>query len=325
MNNRKSFLHSRSTLRKREPSNEQIKDETVSKRNHNALNEIKQGVEKIRKKYESRAPSPVRIVENLSGPSRIGIPALGSVTNPFANAIPMKRYPASDGNKLIPQIPKTVWVKHFAIKLHAEGKTFSVGHLTEPAFEHAEILLKLNINPVGLGTLSLVGRIQNDTDAASSPPNQASEYSISFILPTCLEPESIDLGTVSDAMLLPPVISDMLSQKGFDPYEVPANLRYVSFRYKDFVLKGFQENETAEKQKRAEKGKLHEDSEKLLYFMDHLIASGQGSIQIWFLVDQEEVDEMFAIMRKLYYKDPRWKNKTAALEREPRWRGGYGD
>ena len=290
--------------------------ETVTNQNDETLTQISQAVESVKRKRWRDECQP-RLPESIehdtpSFPSR-GPQLFGASLNPFTRRSAVNQNlstsPIDDSNPDgLPYHPSTIWIKHAVIKLTAGQGTITLGYLNERAYDFAEVLLKMDVNAVGLPTISFIGRVSGNTASSPSPSSQTlvppfREYSIQFTLPACVELADLDLGTVSDDLLLPYAIRCMLVQQGLDENMVPSNLRHMSFTYKAVIMKGFKEAKIAEEKKKGEANYMHEDSEKVLYFMNHLASNHRGRIKVWFLADNEinknEIDGMFAFMKRV--------------------------
>ena len=233
----------------------------------------------------------------------VGTRILGSLLDPQSKALVLRR------NQRLPEIPtlrfastlsktETVYINEAVIGILKGHTTTYTGDLIRSPFRNATITIHLEIDSSGMPSILLVGHIY-DTGARSSfmfeEGREVSyrQYSLRFNLPDYLLPGSLELGTVPDVMLLPTFVAASLS----DPNEVPENLRYIAFHFKDRVATGFDSKSMPNAHDMVSEDGMSADAVKFFKFMGYFAAQQEGSVRVWFLAKGGEVDEMFTKMR----------------------------
>ena len=282
---------------------------------------ILEHVKVIGKKWRSQSTEQSDQSET-SSPSvqnaRVGTRILGSLLDPQSKALVLKR------NQRPQDIPtlrlastlsknETVYINEAVIGILRGHITTYIGDLTRSPFRNATITIHLTIDSSGMPSIFLVGHIY-DTGARSSfmfeEGREVSyrKYSLQFAIPDCLVPGSLELGTVPDVMLLPTSVAASLR----DPNEVPDNLRYMAFHFKDRVATGFDTKLMPNAHDMVSEDGMSADAIKFFKFMGYFAAQQEGSVRVWFLAKGGEVDELFTKMRAVSAGGlPKvWKDRT---------------
>ena len=254
---------------------------------------------------ESTEESDERKTWTLSGrESPVGTRILGSLLDAQSKALVIR-----DENQRLRDIPalrfastlckpETVYVDEAVIGLLSGRATTYIGDLFRSPFQNATIAIHLTIDSLGVPSIILVG-LMYDTGARSSfmfeEGREVSyrKYSLRFSIPDCLVPATLELGIVPDVMLLPAFVAASLG----DPNEVPENLRYISFHFKDRIATGFEPRLMPNALDMVTEGALSADAVKFFEFMRSVAAQQEGEVRVWFLAKGGEVDGMFTKMR----------------------------
>ncbi|KAL9123126.1 MAG: hypothetical protein Q9187_000315 [Circinaria calcarea] len=236
----------------------------------------------------------------------VGTRILGSLLDAQSKALVIR-----DENQRLRDIPalrlastlcktETVYVNEAVIGLLSGHATTYIGDLFHSPFLNATITIHLTIDSSGIPSIVLVGHMY-DTGARSSfmfeEGREVSyrKYSLRFSIPDCLVPASLELGTVPDVMLLPAFVATSLG----DPNEIPENLRYISFYFKDRIATGFEPSLMPSTLDMGIKDAMSADAVKFFKFLCSIATQQEGKVRMWFLAKGGEVDIMFTKMRSV--------------------------
>lgn len=267
---------------------------------------ILERVDVVGKSWRSQSTEQSDQSETLSPNVRnppVGTRTLGSLLDPQSKALILRRNQRPQDIptlRLASTISKneTVYINEAVIGVFRGHTTTYIGDLIRSPFRNATLTIHLTIDSCGIPSILLVGHIYDTGARPSFMFEEGREvsyrkYSLRFDIPDCLVSGSLELGTVSDVMLLPASVATSLG----DPNEVPDDLRYIAFHFKDRVATGFDTMLMPNARDMVSEDAMSADAIKFFKFMGYFAAQQEGRVRVWFLAKGGEVDNMFTKMR----------------------------